>query len=848
MMNKKTAAERRTKQVYCDKEVKDIFRNYNHRKCTSTKRRMYCVPVSGKILNDYLVSSRESSTDPRRFNVRKKYHVCCNLHGMLKRVPKAAASDDEEKENTPLLSVVPTTVQTDLTRLRKNHNAATQPNKEHDIKSRSQRLFLRNRIPADDPRLKGVKKVLVRVEDDEVGEIDTTKMRVSTKAVFANEVLNHYYRIPFAKMKMRGRRERMAEIAKVVISACIDRKEFRKDPDEYIVNNVDVGIQVLNLLDGVKDYIQSKMQLNFNAISNIALPPVEEDNEGMIGTLDEKKDNHHLAKILLGETTRDSYERIRKTLKPIATIPTYYKLIKSRPSVLPMTVQPLDPLDSSDGTPDFLDMEAMNRIPDEYELELVMRQLAEAKEKELNGARLDGGYNKYMELLKNHHEVNDRNVDVDVGDGDRSVIVLDSIDGAEHKKSKSTITSVISFSSSMLCGEWINAHRVTGGASSHILTWQQLRAKESIHTMMPAVKSYFEEKKILRQSEEYSRYFFYDLHDGKMLYLLCQHSQWNRKKNPFLLCKCNRGEGVRNNANHVCTWLTHDEQIESYERSKRRWNRKRSQPIPRKGKEYKVKDHMNWADDSNLGVSHFGIHPDLLPRDGIRFDTFHMKCAITRKLMGYIRRFMLNQATDVLESFITDVLGKFWNDFHLYVWKNKKNFSSFQGNELALFIVHTNDIVAYLKDSFDETEELQHMIEGFTLWVDIFKFLGTTYIEDSEKYKVNMKGFEENLKKFYSCGAKTFLSSAGGITDGDEETFYSHALRFYMPPITRQTFERHHVGVGIFNMQGFERRNKESKNMMTNHCNNRGNILVTNLNRLWDAFETNGTSSSSNNK
>ena len=44
------------------------------------------------------------------------------------------------------------------------------------------------------------------------------------------------------------------------------------------------------------------------------------------------------------------------------------------------------------------------------------------------------------------------------------------------------------------------------------------------------------------------------------------------------------------------------------------------------------------------------------------------------------------------------------------------------------------------------------------------------------------------------------------------------------------------VGVGIFSMQGFERRNKESKNTLKRFCNHRGNIVVPNLKRLWDIF------------
>ena len=93
---------------------------------------------------------------------------------------------------------------------------------------------------------------------------------------------------------------------------------------------------------------------------------------------------------------------------------------------------------------------------------------------------------------------------------------------------------------------------------------------------------------------------------------------------------------------------------------------------------------------------------------------------------------------------------------------------------------------------------------------------------------------KRNLKLFYKVGAKSFLT--GGSTIGDQETFYMNALRFYIPVINRITFDKHGVGVGIFNMQGFERRNKESKNTLQRFSITKGNIVIHNLKRLWDVF------------
>jgi hypothetical protein len=50
------------------------------------------------------------------------------------------------------------------------------------------------------------------------------------------------------------------------------------------------------------------------------------------------------------------------------------------------------------------------------------------------------------------------------------VMVLDSIDGAEHQTSKKSITSVISFSSLLCNPSWINRKSITAGSSLNILT------------------------------------------------------------------------------------------------------------------------------------------------------------------------------------------------------------------------------------------------------------------------------------------------------------------------------------------------------------------------------------------
>ena len=57
-----------------------------------------------------------------------------------------------------------------------------------------------------------------------------------------------------------------------------------------------------------------------------------------------------------------------------------------------------------------------------------------------------------------------------------------------------------------------------------------------------------------------------------------------------------------------------------------------------------------------------------------------------------------------------------------------------------------------------------------------------------------------------------------------------------MPKIAKDTLDKHKLGLGIFTMQDFERRNKESKNTLQRFCNGKGDILSPNLKRLYDVF------------
>ena len=145
------------------------------------------------------------------------------------------------------------------------------------------------------------------------------------------------------------------------------------------------------------------------------------------------------------------------------------------------------------------------------------------------------------------------------------MLSFDSFDSAEHSRNTKNSTSIISFNSQMLTLTMLNSGLIKAGSSSNSYTLQQLKGIEKSDLMFPAVKNYFNSKILLYDktstietvqngNSNGTKVSLYDLHTGKILYHLAQHSQWNQKYHPFLLCTCSRGDGVKDDE-HTCTWL-----------------------------------------------------------------------------------------------------------------------------------------------------------------------------------------------------------------------------------------------------------------------------------------------------
>ena len=141
-----------------------------------------------------------------------------------------------------------------------------------------------------------------------------------------------------------------------------------------------------------------------------------------------------------------------------------------------------------------------------------------------------------------------------------------------------------------------------------------------------------------------------------------------------------------------------------------------------------------------------------------------------------------------------------------------------------------------MNEKLSTTKEVQALSQALILWYNIEKFLKIAEVkkEEVEAFPSRINKFETDIKSFYKTGVTTFLTK---VEPGDDETYYLHALRYYIPRFARQTWDNHRCGVGVFTMQVFKRCNKESKTIIRKSSNNKQKKLAQILKRLWDSFE-----------
>eukprot|EP00957_Ditylum_brightwellii_P175539 13364743-Ditylum_brightwellii.AAC.1 len=119
-------------------------------------------------------------------------------------------------------------------------------------------------------------------------------------------------------------------------------------------------------------------------------------------------------------------------------------------------------------------------------------------------------------------------------------------------------------------------------------------------------------------------------------------------------------------------------------------------------------------------------------------------------------------------------------------------------------------------------------------WEEITEFLHIFTINDPKQYKTMLATFKKDVALFYEYGKTPFLTKE---KEGNGKIFYTHALCCYMPQLAEKLFKKYNVGLDIATMQAFEHRNKQSKRIVVNKSNGRGNIYMQTFKALYQVLK-----------
>ena len=171
------------------------------------------------------------------------------------------------------------------------------------------------------------------------------------------------------------------------------------------------------------------------------------------------------------------------------------------------------------------------------------------------------------------------------------------------------------------------------------------------------------------------------------------------------------------------------------------------------------------------------------------------------------------------------------------MWRSEDPLSRFREKELAKFTENAKELAEWAEKEklFGKSDvSWTNFCTALKLWPDLYKFLVKAKV--GKNYLKEVKVFEKNAELFYEAGKKSFLSEGTDI--GSKETSYIHVLRFVTGPLAKLTFKRQGVGIGVFTLQGYERRNQESKYVLfLRHTNKLYDFVAQILRRLTENFD-----------
>ena len=127
----------------------------------------------------------------------------------------------------------------------------------------------------------------------------------------------------------------------------------------------------------------------------------------------------------------------------------------------------------------------------------------------------------------------------------------------------------------------------------------------------------------------------------------------------------------------TCVMRSDKRELQLFERSEKHWEQEKE-----KDPSYSVEQHKDWCDEFNEGDTHFGVHPDLLKRSSIQYDTFHATKSCAVQIMDKDRYVLTKYSGELNTEFEKLLKDLNWSNFTVKIWMNDKSFSIYDGNTI----------------------------------------------------------------------------------------------------------------------------------------------------------------------
>ena len=208
-----------------------------------------------------------------------------------------------------------------------------------------------------------------------------------------------------------------------------------------------------------------------------------------------------------------------------------------------------------------------------------------------------------------------------------------------------------------------------------------------------------------------------------------------------------------------------------------------------------------------------------------------MICATCRKILHVLRQHIDRYSSN---DAMFDYFDALWeNTFYSNQFRYCEVLSRVDGSHVMKFIKDVNNLVSLIKTEYEHSAYLNHMCQLLLLLPILSKFWKKVEIESYSSYMEDIIEYENNINKFYYHGSFTIFTNT---TLGDGETFYCHISKHWVPRLAKWTVNNLGCGIGLWTMQGFEHRNKQSKYLHARKTNGKGNCCVQVLKGLHNSF------------